>query len=172
MGNFKAGGHQGQRARAQATQNTGDAPTSKNEKLALLRRPWSNDDPLRREVVNPNGIALQVVAREKVLPESNNYLKAGLVNTATLAHLEWPLAAAEALGDGTRPPLFSRPGGDYVLSALAHPAAGAGEVLLGEAQRLSLHVCEGEVRPYDELPPLPLGPTTSRCIPGCSLAGV
>jgi len=143
MVNFKAGGHQGQRARAQAAQNTDGAGSSvsKTEKLAL--RPWSNDDPLRREVVNPGGIALQVVAREKVLDESNAFLKAGLVHPATLAHLE------QAAGGGARQ-LFSRPGGDFVLAALAHERANEGEVLLGEAQRLSLHVCEGEA--YEWVP--------------------
>ena len=41
-------------------------------------------------------------------------------------------------------PLLCRPGGDFVLAARAHPAAGPGEILLSEAQRMSLLVCEDD----------------------------
>ena len=147
MVNFKAGGHQGQRARAQAAQNVESVAVSKNEKRALLRRPWSSTDPLCREVVNDGGIALQVVAREKVIAECEAFLKAALVSPETLGHFQ---QRAPAGTDGGSRPLLSRPGGDFVLAAMSDEAAAPGELLLGEAQRLSLHVCEGEV--YEWVP--------------------
>ena len=87
MVNFKAGMHQGERKRALAAQGSAEnnpdtvrplksgipilpnsiptcccafSQTSKNEKRALLARPWSNTDPLCRHLVNSRGLALQV----------------------------------------------------------------------------------------------------------------
>jgi len=150
MVNFKAGGHQGEHKRALAAQGSAvkatEGKVTKEEKRALLQRPWSNDDPLVRSVVNERGLALQVIAREKVIDESNVLLKAALVDAETMAHWFPP---SDSGGD-SGPPFICRPGGDFVLHAQVHEAASSGEVLLSEAQRLSLHVCEGEV--YEWLP--------------------
>ena len=51
MVNFKAGGHQGQRARAQAAQNIESVAVSKNEKRALLRRGTGPVAPAQAAVV-------------------------------------------------------------------------------------------------------------------------
>ncbi|EOD26330.1 hypothetical protein EMIHUDRAFT_111411 [Emiliania huxleyi CCMP1516] len=143
MVNMKASGHQGQRKRRQA--GAEDAVT-KLEKLKL--RPDS------LACVNPDGVPLRVVAREKVLGgESNAHLKAALVAPATLAAL--------GAAPGSRA-MLCRPGGDFILSAraVADVPVSEGEVLLGEAQRLSLHVCEDEFyewvpyRPPADEPPL------------------
>mmetsp|Transcript_45300 Transcript_45300/g.118919 ORF Transcript_45300/g.118919 Transcript_45300/m.118919 type:complete len:522 (+) Transcript_45300:3-1568(+) len=130
MVNFKASGHQGERKRAQATQGAHDAAAvSKLEKLKL------HAEDLK--CVNPNGVPLKVVAREKECGgENNSWVKAALVAPETLAKL-----GAEP---GTARVLLCRPGGDFVLSARASAEVAEGEVLLGEAQRLSLHVCEDE----------------------------
>lgn len=143
MVNMKAGGHQGERKRAQATQadGTGPAPVSKLEKMKLMKD---------AACINANGVALRVGAREK-LPggEQNAHLKAALVAPSTLAAL--------GCAPGSSRVLLCRPGGDFILSARAPAADGGievapGMVLLGEAQRLSLHVCEDESYewiPYD-----------------------
>jgi hypothetical protein len=125
---MKAGGHQGEHKRAMASQADGAHAVSKLEKMKLRAD---------AECVNADGIALLVLAREKVLGgESNAHAKAGLVSPRTL----------EALGcaPGASRAMFCRPGSDFVLSARAHAGVDDGVVLLGEAQRLSLHVCEDE----------------------------
>eukprot|EP00908_Phaeocystis_cordata_P025177 Transcript_7628.p1 GENE.Transcript_7628~~Transcript_7628.p1 ORF type:complete len:526 (+),score=279.49 Transcript_7628:151-1728(+) len=136
MVNFKGGGHQGEHKRALAAQG-GDqsAAVSKLEKLALRK------DDAQKMVVNEGGIALHVVAREKRLTETNTLLKAVLVDGAALAHFQ---ARAAGRTNAMGAPLLCRPGSDFVLSAVAHEAAGPGEILLSEAQRLTLHVCEDD----------------------------
>ena len=136
MVNFKAGGHQGEHKRALAAQANGGEEThvSKEEKLSLGR---SGD----RAAVNESGVVLKVVAREKVVPENNGIVKAALVNEAT----------------GAGP--ICRPGGDFVLAARSHPLAAPGTILLSEAQRLSLHVCEDEM--YEVTPALPRSARTA-----------
>jgi hypothetical protein len=150
MVNFKASSHQGEHKRALATQtgNEHSVRITKSEKGALLARPWSQTDPLRREVVNKHGIALQVAAREKLgLPVSTSFAKCTLVDQQTFDRLN---AASAALGHGDAGVFVCRPGGDFVLRAVAHAAAEADSLLVDEAQRLSLHVCEGEV--YEWVP--------------------
>jgi len=140
MVNFKASGHQGEHKRALASQGSAQPKdgVSKLEKNRLLARPWSDADPLKREVVNKHGIALQVVAREKlVMPESTAFVKCALVDQETYNHL---CASSAALGCSAPGIHVSRPGGDFVLAAQVHEAAEPGSLLLGEAQRLSLHV--------------------------------
>ena len=145
MVNFKAAGHQGERKRSAALSASASASSvSKNENRHLLERPWSNSDPLCRSVVNSDGIALVVVARERLVPETNATLKLALVDAATSAHLRGHPTSP------TSPAWVARPGGDFILEARPHPLAGDGEILLGEAQRLSLRVCEGEV--YEWVP--------------------
>jgi cytochrome b involved in lipid metabolism len=138
MVNLKASGHQGERKRTQAGAEHG---VSKAEKLSLKAK-----DGGLLSVVNKNGIALKVVAREKVITdESNMHAKSALVCSADFQ----TLCAGEEQGRVQ----FCRPGGDMVLSARKHEACSAGEVLLSEAQRLSLHVCEDEV--YEWVPYAP-----------------
>ena len=125
---FKAGVHQGEHKRAAAAQGTGVQVVSKLEKLKMLPD---------AECVNSNGVALRVVAREKVLGgERNALVKAALVGPETLVKLG---------AEGSRA-LLCRPGSDFVLSARCSQEIDVEEglVLLGEAQRLSLHVCEDE----------------------------
>ena len=64
---------------------------------------------------------------------------------AALVHPE----TVDQFGGGTRV-LLCRPGSDFVLSARGHPDVPPHTVLLGEAQRLSLHVCEDEA--YEWVP--------------------
>ena len=147
MVNFKGGGHQGEHKRALAAQGGegGErAAVSKLEKLALRRDDVGSLESCgpgaARSVVNEGGLALLVVAREKRLTETNALLKAALVDAAALAHFQRCKAGSNAMGA----PLLCRPGGDFVLAARAHPAAGPGEILLSEAQRMSLLVCEDD----------------------------
>jgi hypothetical protein len=145
MVNMKASAHQGVHKRALAAQGGDDvqAEVTKAEKLKL--RPDA-------ECVNANGVALRVLAREKAVTkdgvtigERNAYVKAALVSPETLAVLA-KAADRDARDDG-KPLLLCRPGADFVLSARAAPdvlAIEPGVVMLGEAQRLSLHVCEDE----------------------------
>ena len=148
MVNMKAGAHQGQHKRNLAA---GDAASnvSKAEKMKLRAD---------ATCVNANGVALRVVAREKTIDveqnlfgERNAFIKAALVAPETLAALA--VAAGTGVektggGDGSGSTLLlCRPGGDFILSARAAPETvdiEPGAVLLGEAQRLSLHVCEDE----------------------------
>lgn len=149
MVNFKASGHQGEHKRALASQADAHARggVSKLEKTAL-QRPWSQTDPLRREVVNQNGIALQVVAREKSgLTANGSYVKRAVVAQHVHDHLR---AAAVALVSTSVSVFLCRPGGDFVLEVQVDPAAERDCVLLDEAQRLSLRVCDGEV--YEWVP--------------------
>ena len=142
MVNFKGGGHQGEHKRALAAQGGegGErAAVSKLEKLAL-RKDDAHGPGCARSVVNEGGMALLVVAREKRLEETNALLKAALVDAAALAHFQRCKAGSNAMGA----PLLCRPGGDFVLAARAHPSAGPGEILLSEAQRMSLLVCEDD----------------------------
>ena len=137
MVNFKASGHQGEHKRALAAQGEGDTAQQAVSKLEKMK--------LRPDAacVNANGVALRVGAREKMLGgESNAHVKAALVAPGTLAKLGAPAGASRAL--------LCRPGGDVVLSARESAEAEEGAVLLGEAQRLSLHVCEDES--YEWLP--------------------
>ena len=132
MVNFKAGGHQGEHKRALASQ---DAPeshhVSKEEKLSMGRDGT-------KQAVNVEGIALKVVAREKVMTETNGLVKVALVDAETLARRGGPGYTC-------------RPGGDHVLSMRVHDSvAEPGTILLSEAQRLSLHVCEDEI--YEWVP--------------------
>ena len=135
MVNFKAGGHQGEHKRGLAQQDGESDAVSKLEKMPL------KGDAIASKI-EAGGLVLKVVAREKVMGESNAYLKAALVHESALEQL------------GCR--RLCRPGGDFVLGARAHPQAGPGEVLLGEAQRLSLHVCEDET--YEWIPFAPAEP--------------
>jgi len=123
--NFKAGGHQGEHKRAMAAQESPETrAVSKLEKLSMGREDG-------KRVVNADGVALKVVARERVLPETNGLIKVALVH--------------ESVSDAhARAGYICRPGGDHVLSVRTHPSAAAGTILLSEAQRLSLHVCEDE----------------------------
>mmetsp|Transcript_51938 Transcript_51938/g.153240 ORF Transcript_51938/g.153240 Transcript_51938/m.153240 type:complete len:313 (+) Transcript_51938:35-973(+) len=134
MVNFKAGGHQGEHKRALAAQDEGASHVSKEEKLSMGR-----DDAAHRQaaVKNAAGLALKVVAREKLLSETNGLCKVALLDADTLRRR----------GGGG---YICRPGGDHVLSARASDAAAPGTILLSEAQRLSLHVCEDEV--YEWVP--------------------
>jgi hypothetical protein len=144
MVNFKGGGHQGEHKRALAAQGGegGErAAVSKLEKLAL-RKEDAHGPGCARSVVNEGGLALLVVAREKRLEETNALLKAALVDAAALAHFQGRCDAHGTNAMGA--PLVCRPGGDFVLAARAHPAAGPGEILLSEAQRMSLLVCEDD----------------------------
>ena len=128
MVNFKASLMQGEHKRALAAQDGEKASVSKLEKMKL--RPDA-------ECVNANGIALRVGAREKILGgESNAHMKAAIVAPGVLK-------ALGAAADASRA-LLCRPGSDFVLSARESPEVEPGAVLLGEAQRLSLHVCEDE----------------------------
>ena len=138
MVNFKAAMHQGNRKRAQASQNVEAGAVTKAEKTKLLGKELA-----AMELVNDDGVALRVVAREKSMDESNAMLKAALVDDCTYARL---------CGDGRGPRRVQicRPGGDFLLTAKADSRAGPGEVLLSEAQRLSLHVCEDEA--YEWVP--------------------
>lgn len=151
MVNFKASSHQGEHKRALASQvgkeHQHDNSITKGEKSALLARPWSQTDPLRREVVNKHGIALQVAAREKLGLPASTSAKCALVDQQTFDRLN---AASAAVGCGDSSAFLCRPGGDFVLRAVAHAAAEADSLLVDEAQRLSLHVCEGEV--YEWVP--------------------
>ncbi len=138
MVNLKAGGHQGERKRAQAG---AEEAVSKAEKLSLRSK---DGDGSVLPVVNADGVPLRVVAREKALgEESNVHLKSALVDDETIRLLSGGRASASRV-------LLCRPGGDMVLSARRHDAAGRGQILLSEAQRLSLHVCEDE--PYEWVP--------------------
>ena len=144
MVNFKGGGHQGEHKRALAAQGGegGErAAVSKLEKLAL-RKEDAHGPGCARSVVNEGGLALLVVAREKRLEETNALLKAALVDAAALAHFQGRCDAQGTNAMGA--PMLCRPGGDFVLAARAHPAAGPGEILLSEAQRMSLLVCEDD----------------------------
>ena len=134
MVNMKAGANQGERKRNQAGS---EQSVSKAEKLSLKAEGGG-----LLALVNADGIALKVVAREKRLSEANAHVKSALVDPAALEHLAGSSASTRAL--------LCRPGGDMVLSARSHEAANSGEVLLSEAQRLSLHVCEDEV--YEWVP--------------------
>ena len=128
MVNFKASLMQGEHKRALAAQDGEKASVSKLEKMKL--RPDA-------ECVNANGIALRVGAREKILGgESNAHMKAAIVAPGVLKTLGAAADASRAL--------LCRPGSDFVLSARESPEVEPGAVLLGEAQRLSLHVCEDE----------------------------
>ena len=127
MVNFKASGHQGEHKRALAAQGDESHAVSKLEKMKLRAD---------AKCVNADGMALRVGAREKILgSEANAHVKAALVAPETLATLGAP---------GASRALLCRPGSDFVLSARAHADVEPGAVLLGEAQRLSLHVCEDE----------------------------
>ena len=141
MVNFKASGHAGEHKRALAAQTTEHKAVSKAEKLA-----WSQKEGMLA-AVPADAVVLRVVCREKVLQENNALVKAALVHESAITKL----GAAGAALSGSGAPLVSRPGGDFVLSARAHAAAAEDEILLSEAQRLSLHVCEGEAyewRPF------------------------
>ena len=175
MVNFKASLMQGERKRAQATQCIEDHDAvSKLEKMKL------HAEDLK--CVNPDGVALKVVAREKLFDgESNMHMKAALVAPATLARLlgaasgrdlllcrsAGPSAEISYLPESSRA-LLCRPGSDFVLSARPSAEAAEGEVLLGEAQRLSLHVCEDE---YYEWIPFHLPLDDEGCC-SCELAGL
>lgn len=150
MVNMKASAHQGVHKRALASQGEDvQVEVTKAEKLKLRAD---------AECVNANGVALRVLAREKcvgtdgeLVGERNAYMKAALVAPETLAVLARAAGGDEitggAVGGNGKPLLLCRPGADFVLSARAAPEAIAiepGVVLLGEAQRLSLHVCEDE----------------------------
>ena len=129
MVNFKAGAHQGERKRAQATQGDDGA----NQAISKLEKMKLRPDAL--VCVNPDGVPLRVAAREKVFGgESNAHVKAALVAQETL----------DRIAPGATRAFMSRPGGDMVLTARVSDKAAVGEVLLGEAQRLSCHVCEDE----------------------------
>jgi len=146
MVNFKGGGHQGEHKRALAAQGSDASAVTKLEKLALRR------DDAQRTVVNEDALALRVVAREKRLGETNSLLKAALVDEDALAHFQQRAAASKHGTNALGAPLLCRPGGDFVLAARVHPLAAPGEVLLSEAQRLTLHVCEDdwyEWTPFD-----------------------
>lgn len=133
MVNFKAGGHQGEHKRALASQENGETHgVSKPEKLAMGRDPASLAQP-----VNASGVPLRVVAREKFLQESNGTIKVALVHDGV----------SDAFGAKG---YICRPGGDHVLSVRSHEVASPGSILLNEAQRLSLHVCEDEI--YEWVP--------------------
>ena len=140
MVNFKGGGHQGEHKRALAAQGGKQAreAVGKLEKLALRK------DDAQRTVVNEGGMALLVVAREKRLAETNALLKAALVDAAALAHFQRRTADCKVSTNAMGAPLLCRPGGDFVLGARAHPSAGPGEILLSEAQRMMMHVCEDD----------------------------
>ena len=175
MVNFKASLMQGERKRAQATQCIEDHDAvSKLEKMKL------HAEDLK--CVNPDGVALKVVAREKLFDgESNMHMKAALVAPATLARLlgaasgrdlllcrsAGPSAEISYLPESSRA-LLCRPGSDFVLSARPSAEVAEGEVLLGEAQRLSLHVCEDE---YYEWIPFHLPLDDEGCC-SCELAGL
>ena len=146
MVNFKGGGHQGEHKRALAAQGSEASAVTKLEKLALRR------DDAQRTVVNEGALALRVVAREKRLDENNSLLKAALVDADALAHFQQRAASTEHGTNAMGAPLLCRPGGDFVLAARVHSLAAPGEVLLSEAQRLTLHVCEDdwyEWTPFD-----------------------
>ena len=129
MVNFKASGHQGEHKRALAAQgDETQQAVSKLEKMKL--RPDA-------KCVNADGVALRVGAREKILGgELNAHIKAALVAPGALGALGAPAGSTRVM--------LCRPGSDFILSARIHDKVEPGVVLLGEAQRLSLHVCEDE----------------------------
>lgn len=132
MVNFKAAAHQGEHKRALALQDSSEARTvSKLEKLSIGVEET-------RQPVNAEGIVLKVVAREKLLGETNALLKTALVSADTYDRL------AQHSG------FIRRPGGDHVLSIRSHDTPMPGTILLNEAQRLSLHVCEDDA--YEWIP--------------------